>query len=102
MSPVGPSTDHFRVATWNVNSLRARANALGRLLERARPDVICFQETKATSLAPDAATLLAQHGYNVAYAGAGSYNGVAIASLHPIENEQASGALGSEHLDRAR
>ena len=100
MSPRDPGRDHFRVATWNVNSLRARVPALDRFLDRARPDVICFQETKASEPAADAATLLASHAYNIAYVGQGAYNGVAIASLHPITDQQASGALGDEHLDR--
>ena len=100
MSPLAPAADHFRVATWNVNSLRARAAALARFLERARPDVVCLQETKASAAAPDAARLLENEGYYVAYVGHGAYNGVAIASLHRISGEQASGGFGDEHLDR--
>jgi exodeoxyribonuclease-3 len=100
MSPVGPAPDRFRVATWNVNSLRARAGAIARFLERVRPDVVCFQETKATVMAAEAAAVFDDHGYNVAYIGEGSYNGVAIASLHPVREELASGGFGDEHLDR--
>jgi exodeoxyribonuclease-3 len=100
MSPTAPATDRFRVATWNVNSLRARAPALSRFLERARPDVICLQETKGTAISTDVATMLGDSGYNVAYNGNGAYNGVAIASRHPLIDEQASGSFGSEHLDK--
>jgi exodeoxyribonuclease-3 len=100
MSPSGPAPGRFRVATWNVNSLRARSGAIARFLERVRPDVICFQETKATALATDAATALDALGYTVAYIGDGSYNGVAIASLHPVGAVLASGGFGDEHLDR--
>ena len=100
MSPVAPAVGHFRVATWNVNSLRARAPALARFIDRARPDVICLQETKASEPAPDAARLLEGKGYNVAYVGHGAYNGVAIASLYPNSSKQASGGFGNEHLDR--
>jgi exodeoxyribonuclease-3 len=100
MSPSGPAPDRFRVATWNVNSLRARHSALARFLERAMPDVMCLQETKASALSDDAATMLTTHGYEVAYVGHGAYNGVAIASRHPMEGAQASGAMGDEHLDR--
>jgi exodeoxyribonuclease-3 len=100
MSPLAPAPDHFRVATWNVNSLRARAPALARFLERVRPDVMCLQETKASAPAPDAASLLEREGYNLAFVGEGAYNGVAIASLHPISDEQASGGFGDQHLDR--
>lgn len=100
MSPREPAPDLFRVATWNVNSLRARTPALARFLERARPDVVCLQETKAAAPAPEAARVFEREGYNLAYAGDGPYNGVAIASLHPIGEEHASGGLGDEHLDR--
>ena len=71
MSPPGPSPDHLRVATWNVNSLRARTPALGRFIRRTRPDVILLQETKANDVAPEAAALFAELGYEVAHAGAG-------------------------------
>ena len=100
MSPSEPAPDLFRVATWNVNSLRARTPAIARFLERARPDVVCLQETKAGAPAPEAARLFESEGYNLAYTGHGAYNGVAIASLHPMSNEHASGGFGDEHLDR--
>src|SRR3954464_14001774 len=100
MSPTSDAPDHFRVATWNVNSLKARAPALGRFLERARPDVICLQETKASAVAPVAAELLDRLGYEVVHAGAGAYNGVAIASLHPISDVVSPPDFDNEHLDR--
>src|SRR5215212_9224510 len=100
MSPTGPASDRFRVATWNVNSLKVRAAALDRFLERARPDVICLQETKSARLVANASTMLDRRGYAIAYAGDGPYNGVAIASRHPITSQQAPGGFGSEHLDR--
>ena len=90
MSPPGPSPEHLRVATWNVNSLRARTPALGRFIRRTRPDVILLQETKASDVAPEAAGLFAELGYEIAHAGAGPYNGVAIASVHPISAIEAS------------
>src|SRR4051794_31131201 len=100
MSPVAHAPDHFRVATWNVNSLRARTPALARFLERARPDVVCLQETKAAAVAPVAAEVFDRLGYTVVHAGAGAYNGVAIASLHTVDQVLASGEFGDEHLDR--
>jgi len=100
MSPLAPAPERFRVATWNVNSLRARLPALERFLVRARPDVICFQETKAAELALASSALFDGLGYNITAIGHGAYNGVAIASVHPIVGEVASGAIGSELLDR--
>lgn len=100
MSPVGPAADRWRIATWNVNSLRARAPALRRFLERAAPDVICLQETKAAQVVPAAAAVFDALGYEVANVGAGAYNGVAIAARGKLDDVQASGAFGDEHLDR--
>ena len=37
----------MRIATWNVNSLKARLERVEEWLEYARPDVLCLQETKA-------------------------------------------------------
>src|SRR6266567_2688298 len=69
----------MRIATWNVNSLKARLEKLAWWLERARPDVLLLQETK---LADDAAPRaeLAALGYELAHHGQGRWNGVAIAS----------------------
>jgi exodeoxyribonuclease III len=68
-----------RIATWNVNSLKARLEKVMWWLERARPDVLLMQETKlADSVAPVAA--LRDAGYELAHHGEGRWNGVAIAS----------------------
>ena len=69
----------MRIATWNVNSLKARLEKVTWWLDRARPDVLLMQETKLT----DAAAPLAefgQAGYELAHHGQGQWNGVAIAS----------------------
>jgi exodeoxyribonuclease-3 len=68
-----------RIATWNVNSLRARLDKVRWWLERARPDVLLMQETKLPDAeAPvDAFRAL---GYELAHHGEGRWNGVAIAS----------------------
>jgi exodeoxyribonuclease-3 len=100
LSPTGPAPDRLRVATWNLNSLRARLPAVERFLELTRPDVLCLQETKAACVSDEAAAVFAQHGYEVAHVGTGSYNGVAILARHPLEDIRSSGALDDEHLDR--
>ena len=38
-----------KIATWNVNGIRARAAQLGEWLQRERPDIVCLQELKATA-----------------------------------------------------
>src|SRR5437868_15165046 len=69
----------MRIATWNVNSLKARLDKVTWWLERAKPDVLLMQETKlADSDVPALAFRAA--GYDVAHHGEGRWNGVAIAS----------------------
>jgi exodeoxyribonuclease-3 len=69
----------MRLATWNVNSLKARLDKLAWWVERAAPDVLLLQETKlADGDAPRAE--LARWGYALAHHGEGRWNGVAIAS----------------------
>jgi len=69
----------MRIATWNVNSLKARHEKVFWWLERAKPDVLLMQETKlADADAPAAA--FRDAGYQLAHHGEGRWNGVAIAS----------------------
>lgn len=69
----------MRIATWNVNSLKARLEAVQRWLERAAPDVLLLQETKLAD--EDVPHLLFEAtGYELAHHGEGRWNGVAIAS----------------------
>jgi exodeoxyribonuclease-3 len=69
----------MRVATWNVNSLKARLPKVAWWLERARPDVLLMQETKlADGDVPR--DELAGQGYELIHHGEGGWNGVAIAT----------------------
>ncbi|HXH56870.1 exodeoxyribonuclease III [Iamia sp.] len=69
----------MRIATWNVNSLKARLTRVEEWLGYAQPDVVCLQETK---LADSAFPALAFQtlGYESAHHGEGRWNGVAILS----------------------
>jgi len=69
----------LRIATWNVNSLRARLEKVTWWLERARPDVLMMQETKLTD-ADAPADVFRDAGYELVHHGEGRWNGVAIAS----------------------
>lgn len=69
----------MRIATWNVNSLKARLEKVWWWLERAEPDVLLMQETKCTDEAAPVAEF-AERGYELAHHGEGRWNGVAIAS----------------------
>ncbi len=69
----------MRIATWNVNSLKARQEAVDRWLERAAPDILLMQETKlGDGDAPVMAFAMA--GYQLVHHGEGRWNGVAIAA----------------------
>lgn len=73
------------VASWNVNSLRARLELLQEWIVTLNPDIVLLQETKVQdTLFPE--TFFEEHGYNTAYWGQKSYNGVAIASKFSIED----------------
>ncbi|HPC82072.1 MAG TPA: exodeoxyribonuclease III [Thermoanaerobaculaceae bacterium] len=67
------------LATWNVNSIRARLPRLLAWLERRRPDVVCLQETKVVDADFPAAEIQAL-GYHCRAFGQKTYNGVAILS----------------------
>jgi exodeoxyribonuclease-3 len=68
-----------RIATWNVNSLKARLERVVLWLERAQPDVLLMQETKLGD-ADAPADVFERAGYVLAHHGEGRWNGVAIAS----------------------
>ncbi len=67
----------MRIATWNVNSLKARQEAVEKWLARAAPDVLLIQETKLTD--SDAPVMpFAMLGYDLLHHGEGRWNGVGI------------------------
>jgi exodeoxyribonuclease-3 len=69
----------MRIATWNVNSLKARQEAVDNWLARAKPDLLLMQETKLGDA--DAPVMaFAMHGYQLVHHGEGRWNGVAIAA----------------------
>ncbi|PZR53578.1 exodeoxyribonuclease III [Xylanimonas oleitrophica] len=75
----------MRIATWNVNSIRARVDRVVAFLERSGTDVLAIQETKCRDdqfpyLAFEAA------GYEVAHVGFSQWNGVAVISRVGIED----------------
>ena len=69
----------MRIATWNVNSLKARLEKVSWWLERARPDVLLMQETKLADAEAPVATFR-DAGYDLVHHGEGQWNGVAIAA----------------------
>jgi exodeoxyribonuclease-3 len=78
----------MRLATWNVNSLKARLDRVLAWMEAIGPDVLCMQETKVNDEAMPELAFRAI-GYEVAHYGLGQWNGVAIASRIGIGEVQA-------------
>ena len=77
----------IRIATWNVNSIRARVGRVTGWLDRHKPDVLCMQETKVEDEAFPRQDF-EKVGYKVAFHGERGRNGVAIASRHPMTEER--------------
>lgn len=75
----------MRIATWNVNSLKARLPRVEEWLGYAQPDVLCLQETKLSDAAFPHMAFQAL-GYETAHHGSGQWNGVAILSKVGIED----------------
>ncbi len=75
----------MKLATWNVNSVRARLSRVLDWLDRASPDIACLQETKVADHQFPREPL-EDAGYNLEVFGQPTYNGVAILSKQPIED----------------
>lgn len=75
----------MKLATWNVNSLKVRLPHLLQWLGENPVDVLCLQETKLTDDKFPVAEINAA-GYQVAFSGQKTYNGVAILSKLPISD----------------
>ncbi len=76
----------FTLATWNINSVRLRAQLVARLLKEEAPDVLCLQECKSP-VDKIPVEVFAALGYEHMIArGQKGYNGVAILSKLPIED----------------
>src|SRR5919108_54862 len=87
----------MRIATWNVNSLRARLEKVLWWLERARPDVLLMQETKLADVDVPAEAFR-DAGYELAHHGEGRWNGVAIASRCGIAGVVTNFGVRIDHL----
>ena len=90
----------MKIATFNVNSIKARVETVLTWFKQANPDVACLQEIKCETNAFPAFELEAL-GYNCAVLGQKTYNGVALVSKHKIEDVQL-GLPGADDDDQAR
>ena len=90
----------MRIATWNVNSIKARLPTVIEVLKAIDADVVCLQEIKCET---DAFPYMEieELGYNVAVHGQKTYNGVALLSRYPLEDVM-RGLPGDETDEQAR
>ena len=72
----------MKIASWNVNSIRARLDHVTAWLNNHKPDVLLLQELKGTDFPAEPFEEL---GYASVAVTQKSYNGVAILSRHPVE-----------------
>lgn len=73
----------MKLATWNVNSLKVRLPQVVEWLGKHAPDALCLQETKLEDHNFPVADLAAA-GYQCAFSGQKTYNGVAILTRQPV------------------
>ena len=90
----------MRIATWNINGVKARIDNLVHWLKEAAPDVVCLQEIKSVDDAFPAEPI-EELGYNIAVHGQKGFNGVALLSKHPIEDIR-RGLPGADGDEQAR
>lgn len=86
----------MRIATWNVNSLKARLPRVEEFLGYADVDVLCLQETKCSDKSFPALTFSAM-GYDSVHHGQGQWNGVAVLSRIGIDH--ADHGFGDDYDD---
>ena len=77
----------MKIATWNVNSLKVRLPQVLDWLATQSPDVLCLQELKIEDAAFPVEAIQ-QAGYQAAFAGQKTYNGVAILSRQTMHDVQ--------------
>jgi exodeoxyribonuclease-3 len=77
-------TKRLKIASWNINSVRARTELVERLITQEQPDILCLQETKVLdTIFP--AELFRRHGFvHHALNGQRMHHGVAILSRVPL------------------
>ena len=75
----------LKIASWNVNSIKIRAEGTADWLRETTPDIVCLQELKCQDNAFPR-TIFEDLGYNIASFGQKSYNGVAVLSKWPISD----------------
>lgn len=100
MTRTGVQCRAMKLATWNVNSIRARHDRLLAWLAAEAPDVVCLQETKVEDSAFPFESLAAA-GYHAVTLGQRSYNGVALLSRE-VAQDVVRGFVDDDPDEQAR
>jgi exodeoxyribonuclease-3 len=87
----------LRLATWNINSVRLRAEQVARFVAETRPDVVCLQEIKCREAEFPTQAFIDMGLPHLKIAGQKGWHGVAIASRLPIEDAQPIEACREGH-----
>ena len=90
----------MKIATFNINGIKARIDALPQWLDEEQPDVVVLQEIKSVDEAFPR-EIIEDRGYNLETHGQKSFNGVAILSKLPLE-DVTRGLPGDESDEQAR
>lgn len=90
----------MKIATWNINGVRARIEGATAWVRDAAPDIVCLQEIKSED-AKFPAEAFEDLGYNVAVHGQKGFNGVAVLSRLPIDSAE-QGLAGDDTDEQAR
>jgi exodeoxyribonuclease III len=91
----------MKIATWNINGVKARLEGAITWLQETRPDVACFQEIKSSTEAFPS-SVFEDLGYNVAQHGQKGFNGVAILSKQRFDEVVVKGLPGDASDSQAR
>src|ERR1700692_1966716 len=86
----------IKLATWNINSVRLRAQLVGQFLESHAPDVLCLQETRLRAELFPAAACHTLGYVHQAINGRKGYHGVAILSRLPFRKTDALSFCGKD------
>lgn len=90
----------MKIATWNINGIKARIDGAVQWISQVQPDVACFQEIKSQDEGFPSERF-EELGYNVAVHGQKGFNGVAMLSKRPFD-EVIRGLPGDDGDEQAR
>ena len=90
----------MKIATWNINGVRARLDTALAWVKDASPDILCLQEIKCEDLAFPSERF-EELGYNVTVHGQKGFNGVGLLSKLPLE-DVSKGLPGNDSDDHCR